>query len=110
MPLFDYKCADCGQRFSLLLGVVAEPQSEKCPACRSLSIHRLISRFARLRSDDELIDSIADPSVIGDLEDPKQLGSWMKRVGREMGEDLGDDFDEVLQGIDEEDEKPEIAL
>jgi len=102
MPLFDYKCADCGHRFSLLLGVVADPQEELCPACKSTSVHKLISRFARLRSEDELIDSLADPSGIGDLEDPKQLGSWMKRMGREMGEDFGDDVDEVLEGIDQE--------
>lgn len=108
MPLYDYKCADCGSRFSLLLGVVAEPQSEKCPSCQSTGITRLISRFGRLRSEDELIDSLADPSGIGDLEDPKQLGQWMKRVGREMGEDLGGDFDEVLEemGQDEESDVP----
>lgn len=102
MPVFDYKCADCGSRFSLLLGVVAQPQSEICPSCQSPSITRLVSRFSRMRSEDELIDALADPTGIGDLEDPKQIGNWMKRVGKEMGEDLGYDFDEVLKDIDSE--------
>src|SRR3990172_6227219 len=96
MALFDYKCANCKKKFTLLLGVVAEQQEEKCPNCGSADVNRLISRFARIRSDDALIDSLADPSKMGDLDDPKELHGWMKRVGREMGEDLGGDFDEML--------------
>lgn len=97
MPLFDYRCADCKKRFTLLLGVVAEQQEEKCPHCGSGNVSRLISRFARLRSEDDLIENLADPSKAGDWEDPKQLQSWMKRMGKEMGEDLGDDFDELME-------------
>lgn len=100
MPLFDYRCADCRQRFSLLVGVVAEPQEEKCPNCGSAAVSRLVSRFARLKSEDDLISDLADLSNVGDLDDPKQLHSWMKRMGREMGEDLGDDLDEALDKIE----------
>jgi putative FmdB family regulatory protein len=106
MPLFDYKCRDCRKRFSLLVGVVAESQEEKCPVCGSTNITRLISRFARLRTEDELIESLADPAAVGDLEDPKQLHNWMKRMGKEMGEDLGDEFDEILAEAEKE-ETPE---
>lgn len=104
MPVFDYRCTRCGNRFTLLLGVVAEPQQERCPACESADISRLISRFARLRSEDEIIDAIADPSGVGDLEDPRGLADWMKRMGREMGEDLGGDVDEMLEEIENADE------
>jgi putative FmdB family regulatory protein len=105
MPLFDFRCSDCRKKFTLLVGVVAERQDEKCPACGSANVNKLVSRFARLRSEDDLIDDLADPSKMGDLENPKELHSWMKRMGKEMGEDLGDDFDEMLDesasGIDE---------
>ncbi|MCL6628656.1 MAG: zinc ribbon domain-containing protein [Armatimonadetes bacterium] len=100
MPIFDYKCRDCQERFSLLIGVVAKSPEQRCPVCGGTNINRLISRFARLRSEDELLDSLADPSTIGDFEDPKQLHSWMKRMGKEMGEDLGEDFDQVLEEIE----------
>jgi putative FmdB family regulatory protein len=99
MPIFDYKCANCRKRFSLLVGMVAEKQEEICPTCGSSNVNRLISRFSRLRSEDDIIDSLADPSNIGDLDDPREMRSWMKRMGKEMGEDLGDDFDEVLEDI-----------
>ena len=100
MPIFDYICSRCAHRFSLLLGVVAEPQRERCPACESRDIRRLVSRFARLRSEDEILDAIADPSGIGDLDDPKELGIWMKRMGREMGEELRGDFDEMVDELE----------
>lgn len=71
----------------------------------------MISRFGRVRSEDDLIDDLADPSKMGDLEDPKQLHSWMKRAGKEMGEELGDDFEEVLEEIERgEGEEPSPAL
>lgn len=100
MPLFDYRCLDCRKRFTLLIGVVAEQQAEKCPHCGSGNVGRLISRFARLRSEDDIIESVADSSKAGDLEDPKQLHSWMKRMGKEMGDDLGGDFDELIEDAD----------
>lgn len=97
MPIFEYRCADCRRRFSVLVGVVAGAADTKCPRCGSGSVSKLISRFAVARSEDDLIDDIADPDKLGDLEDPRAMAKWMKQVGREMGEDLGDDFDELVE-------------
>ena len=104
MPLFDYKCAECGKRFTLLMGVVAESVDEKCPKCGGSDVNRLISRFARVRSEDDVIESLADPSKMGDPNDPKELHGWMKRMAGEMGEDLGDDFDDILDECASEEE------
>jgi hypothetical protein len=44
---------------------------------------------------------LADPSKWGDLDekDPKSMAKWMKRMGKESGEDMGDmdGLDEVLE-------------
>jgi hypothetical protein len=58
-----------------------------------------MSRFATIRSEEDRLDSLADPSSLGDLneEDPKSVARWMKKMGSEMGEDLGDDIDEALE-------------
>lgn len=102
MPLYDYQCSDCGKRFTLLKGVVADKQIELCPNCDSPQIKKLISRFGRLRSDDAVIDDLADPSKMGDLDDPEQLQKWMSGVGKEIGGDMGGDFDEMLADISED--------
>jgi putative FmdB family regulatory protein len=97
MPLFEFRCEDCGRRFTLLVGMVAQPKEQACPRCGGARLRKLVSRFAVARSEDDLLDSVADPTSLGDPEDPRAMADWMRRVSREMGEDLGDDFDELVE-------------
>jgi hypothetical protein len=57
-----------------------------------------MSRFATVKSEDARLESLADPSQYGDLDenDPKSVGRFMKRMGQEMGEDLGEDLDAAM--------------
>jgi hypothetical protein len=41
-----------------------------------------------------------------DEEDPRSLGRYMRKMSKEMGEDLGDEFDEVVGRL-ESGESPE---
>jgi hypothetical protein len=63
-----------------------------------------MSRFARIRSEDDRLDSLADPSSFGDLDenDPKSVARWAKKMGKELGEDLGEDFDQMMEEAVEE--------
>lgn len=95
MPLYEYTCKKCGRRFTWLVGVVADPAPPACDRCGAVDATRhTASRFARARSDEEALDALADPDAIGDPDDPAAMRRWMGEVGREMGEDLGDDFEE----------------
>ena len=97
MPLFEYRCEDCRRKFTLLVGMVAQQPEQACPKCGGANLRKLISRFRVARSEDDILESVADPSAMGDPEDPKAMASWMRKVSREMGEDLGDDFDELVE-------------
>ncbi len=57
-----------------------------------------MSRFAAPKSEDARLESLADPSNLGNLDenDPQSMARWMKKMGREMGEDVGEDFEEAL--------------
>lgn len=57
-----------------------------------------MSRFATLRSEEDRLDSLADPSSLGDFDenDPASVGRFMKKMSREFGEDLGDDFEGAI--------------
>jgi hypothetical protein len=63
-----------------------------------------MSRFARVRSEDARLDSLADPSSLGDLDenDPKSVARWAKKMGKELGEDVGEDFDQMMEEAMEE--------
>jgi hypothetical protein len=57
---------------------------------------------AVVRSEDSRLDDLADPSMLGDLDenDPKSLGRWMRKMGAEAGEDMPQEFDEVIDRLE----------
>ena len=109
MPLYEYICESCKRKFTWLVGVVADPTPPTCDRCGAQNVSRKqVSRFARLRSEEEALDSLSDPDSIGDLDDPATMRKWTKEMGREFGEDLGDEFDEYLDGAGDEGNDDEI--
>ncbi len=66
---------------------------------------RVLSRVRVVRSEERRMESLADPSKWGGLDekDPKSMAKWMKRMGKEMGEDMGEDVDQMVdEAIEEE--------
>ena len=59
---------------------------------------RLVSRVAVLKSEESRLEDLTDPSSMGDLDenDPKSMARWMRKMGSEMGEDVGPEFDEMV--------------
>ncbi len=59
---------------------------------------RLISKVAVLKSEESRLENLTDPSSMGDLDenDPKSMARWMRRMGSEMGEDVGPEFDDMV--------------
>lgn len=43
MPIYDYECLDCGERFEAL---VRNSNSPACPGCQGRNLKQLISMFA----------------------------------------------------------------
>src|SRR5947207_10205776 len=106
MPIFEYTCDACGRRFSALVGVVANPKTAACPRCGAAQLTRQVSRFARLRSEDDALESLADESKFGDIEnDPQAMRKWVKEMGKAMDEDMEEDFEAALE--EELEGKPE---
>ena len=97
MPIYEYRCHACRRKFSALVGVVAQEKPLACPRCGAAESSRLMSRFARVRSEDEVLDSLEDADFSGvDENDPASVARFMKKMGDEMGEDFGDDFEEAM--------------
>jgi putative FmdB family regulatory protein len=98
VPIYEYECQGCRRRVSVLVRSLAGHTSPRCSRCGSADMSRLMSRFATVKSEDARLESLADPSQYGDLDenDPKSVARFMKRMGQEMGEDLGDDLDAAM--------------
>jgi len=66
---------------------------------------RLISQVRVIRSEESRLESLADPSKWGGLDenDPASMARWMKKMSREMGEDLsGEEIDQMVDGAMDE--------
>lgn len=109
MPYYDFRCHDCGRPLRLFYTYseydTAKPE---CYHCGSANVKRRIGRIALAKSEDARLDALADDSMLAGLdeEDPRSLGRFMRKMSGEMGEDLGEEFDEVVGRL-ESGESPE---
>ncbi len=104
MPIFEFKCNNCGRKFSFLVGVVADSSGPSCPKCHGENLTKLISRFAYVRSEEAMLDALADRAEFADMEDKESVRKMMREMGAVMGEDMGDDFDEYMESAEEGEE------
>ena len=105
MPIYEYRCGDCGRRVSLYFqtfSAAANAGPPTCEFCQGQNLARLVSRVFQAKSEDARLDDLADPSTFAGLDenDPKSVARWARRLGSEMGEDLGDDWDEMVDRIE----------
>jgi len=50
MPIYEYRCRDCNQKFSRLQKVGAGTEGVRCPNCEGTKVERLLSSFASTSS------------------------------------------------------------
>jgi len=98
MPIYEYQCEDCGKISEFLLIKSEQPFTPQCKRCKSKKMARVLSRVRVVRSEESRMESLADPSKWGGLDekDPKSMAKWMKKMGKEMGEDMGEDVDQMV--------------
>lgn len=109
MPIYEFRCQDCGKKSTFLTLSVSSSLEPKCKHCESLKMTKLVSRVAVFRSEESRLESLADPAKLSgvDENDPKSVARWMKKMGKEMGEEMGEDFDESIDEAMEEAEQVE---
>lgn len=98
MPIYEFVCDKCGKRFSALVGMIAQPKPLACPRCGGTALTKQVSRFARVRSEDEALESLTDETKYGDIEnDPKAMRDWVRDMGKAMDEDMDEDLEQALE-------------
>jgi putative FmdB family regulatory protein len=102
MPIYEYRCEKCRRVTSVLTTRVTEKVEAVCEHCGGTKMSRLMSRFAMPRSEESRMESLADPSRMGDVDenDPKSVARMMKRMGKEMGDEFSGEFDEAVEEIE----------
>jgi putative FmdB family regulatory protein len=99
MPIYEYYCSTCKKTSSFLLLRATEEVAPFCKGCKSTDVTRVISRVAVLKSEEKRMESLLDPSTLGNLDenDPRSVEKLMKRMGSELGDELGEGFEEEME-------------
>src|SRR5262245_1388034 len=100
MPIYEYHCRTCGRDQSLLF--LTQPKTAprpQCKYCGARRLTRLLSRFtyhqpesARLKDFDT-----STPRDESFYRDSRNVGLWAKKRAKEMGVDLGAQFEETVE-------------
>ncbi len=108
MPIYDYRCTSCGRRFTLFFRSFSEVTEPVCAHCGASGAARLPSRVRLVRSEEDRLDRLSDPSSLGEVDekDPASVARWARKLGGELGEDMGPELDEAIEsaGADDEDD------
>ena len=103
MPTYDFICNACQQRFDIFLtyqeyGVKAV----HCTHCKSADVRRRMTKVRIAKTEAGRMEAMANdfPGFEGLDDDPRALGQVMKKMGKEMGEELPAEFDEVVDRLE----------
>ena len=103
MPTYEFRCRQC-DKGSRITYTYAEYDSATptCLHCASEDVYRLISRVAMAKSEESRLESLADESVMSGLDgdDPRAVGKFMRKMGQESGEEMGDEFNEMVDRLE----------
>jgi putative FmdB family regulatory protein len=107
MPIYEYRCLTCKRRTSVFVRSISSPVDARCEHCGGSRLTRLMSKFAVHRPGLDL-DS---PSALDGIDenDPQAVARWARQMKDEMGEDLGPEFDDMVDRI-EAGEDPESVM
>jgi putative FmdB family regulatory protein len=102
MPIYEYWCQGCKKKVEILSFHIGDKSDVACPRCGGKDLRRLISRFVSLRSEESRLEAMTDPSNLSGLDekDPASMARWLKKMGRELGEDIkGEEIDQMADEI-----------
>ena len=111
MPTYDFICNTCNQRFDVFLTFAEYGKKPViCAHFTSKDVRRRMTKVRIAKSEDSRMDSMADDfsGFEGMEDDPKAMGRMMRKMGREMGEDLPPEFDEVVDRLEKGQSPEEI--
>jgi putative FmdB family regulatory protein len=91
MPIYEYKCQECGRIFSLLIRTDVQSQEPHCKHCDSIELKRLISRPSLVRTK-----TSAEAGQLRAV-DPRRAVENMSRTYDQTGIDPGQGFEDVAK-------------
>jgi putative FmdB family regulatory protein len=110
MPIYEFRCQSCKRKFEKNF-TYQEYGTIKvaCPYCASDQVARTIGRIRVAKNSTQHLTDLADPANLDQIDqDPKALGKMMKELKNDIGTDMGGEFDEVVDRLEQGQSPDEI--
>ena len=62
MPIYEYRCESCAEKFEVLTGFAERDTAQVCPACESTKTRVLVSSFAFASGESSSMSDFASES------------------------------------------------
>ena len=104
MPIYEYKCRQCGKLNSVFTRSVDVPVNASCESCGSKELEKALSKFAYHKSEADILrDYGSEPKRLEDYKDPRQIGRWAERKFDEYGVDMPEEARNMIDAAREGD-------
>jgi putative FmdB family regulatory protein len=104
MPSYDFRCESCKKRVVLSYKTYAnyDAATPTCPLCGSTRLTRIITRVAIAKSEERRFGDLSDETALDDMAnaDPTTMGRYMRKMSDQIGEDLGEEFNDVVDRLE----------
>jgi putative FmdB family regulatory protein len=102
MPIYEYKCDDCGRLTSVFTKSMSAKVNAECNSCGSKKMSKALSKFAYHQSTSRVLEQHgSEPTSLEDYKDPRQIGRWAERKFEEYGMDMPDQAKEMIDAARE---------
>ena len=107
MPIYEFKCRDCGRLNSVFVKTMSSETQPECRHCGGRNLERAVSCFAYHKSEQTILEEYgAEPKRLEDYKDPRQIGRWVERKFQEYGMEVPEPAREMIDAA-REGEMPE---
>ena len=102
MPTYRYHCLSCKKPFELFMGYKEYGVKPAiCTHCGSADVERRIERIRVMKDDAARLQQMADPDALAGIEnDPRAMGKMMRDMENQIGQEMGAEFDEVVDRLE----------
>ncbi len=110
MPIYEYKCQDCGRLTSVFVKSISGGVAASCRHCGGANLSRAVSGFAYHKSEQTILAKYgSEPKRLEDYRDPRQIGRWVERRFKEMGEEMPGQTRKMIDAAREGDLPPPLT-
>jgi putative FmdB family regulatory protein len=99
MPIYEYECCDCERIASHVLLGSKRRSRPACPHCGSARTKRVMSSFAVVATEASRLAEFdtSKPRDESFYRDSRNVGLWAKKRAKQMGVDLGPQFEATVE-------------